>query len=290
MLYTHIPEISCFYANSLNSEILKPTAHYECEMILVTDGKARVIIEHKTYELKRGSLVFISRLEGHNFIIEETPYARYVISMSSNIIISHIKDNELLSIFIQRPKNFCHVMALNEKTLLSLLPLFEKLNQEFIHKASFYQGKSISILIEILIDLYRKYPKYFPNRGHSNAATAVVDAQRYINENYRRRLTLDEVAGQTYVGRHTLSLAFRDIVGVTFKEYLILFRITEAKKLLITTDLSVYEIGTQVGYVNVNNFVKIFREHENITPLQYRKRYSSNLQMSVPSGEESENL
>ena len=70
-------------------------------------------------------------------------------------------------------------------------------------------------------------------------------------------------------------MAFKDISGVTFKEYLILYRITEAKKLLITTDLSISEIAEQVGYINVNNFVKIFRDREHTTPLQYRRQFAS---------------
>ena len=63
-----------------------------------------------------------------------------------------------------------------------------------------------------------------------------------------------------------LSLAFKEIVGISFKEYLVLFRLTEAKKLLLSSDLSISDIAEKVGYVNVNNFIRIFKEKENITP------------------------
>ena len=102
---------------------------------------------------------------------------------------------------------------------------------------------------------------------------AVLNAQRYVNEHFNRKLTLTEIADQNFISRHALSLAFKDIVGTTFKEYLLLFRITEAKKLLITTDFSVSQIAEAVGYVNVNNFVKIFKDREGTTPLQYRKQF-----------------
>lgn len=275
MIYTHVPEISCFYSNTIDHAILKPTAHFEYEMILVTGGRSQAIIDHKTYSLKRGSLIFISRLERHNFLIEEMPYTRYVASMSSDIIMSSIKDAELISIFIQRPKEFIHAIDLDENAYRLLLPHFMNLEQEYRLKPDFFTARSVNLVIDILIDLYRTHPQYFPTRGSSNISAAVLNAQRYISENFQRKLTLQEVADYNYIGRHALSLAFKDIVGITFKEYLLLFRITEAKKLLITTDLPVSEIADQVGYINVNNFVKIFRDREKITPLQYRKQFIS---------------
>ena len=50
--------------------------------------------------------------------------------------------------------------------------------------------------------------------------------------------------------------------------------LTEAKKLLVSTELSVREIAERVGYINVNNFVRLFGERERITPLQYRKQFA----------------
>ena len=106
----------------------------------------------------------------------------------------------------------------------------------------------------------------------SSLSAAVLNAQIYVSRHFNRKLTLQEIADQCFLNRHTLSLAFKEIVGITFKEYLLLFRITEAKKLLLTTDLSIAQIGEAVGYINVNNFLKIFREKERITPLQRRAR------------------
>ena len=280
MAYTHIPEISCIYTekplNTISSNQLSTSeAHYEYEMILVTSGKADVTIDHKSYKLSAGSLVFISSMEHHYFTVTATPYIRFVVSMSSKLIMSYIKEPELLSIFIQRPKDFYHVLHLNEQTYKKIYPLFRMMESEYHACEIFHTSKCASLLCTTLIDLYRAYPDYFPNRGKSNITSAVVNAQRYVNEHYNHSLTLQEIADANFISRHALSLAFKDIVGITFKEYLILFRIAEAKKLLVSTDLSVAEISNEVGYINVNNFVKIFKEKESITPLQFRKTFSS---------------
>ena len=108
-------------------------------------------------------------------------------------------------------------------------------------------------------------PQAFPSWSNCTTQTAVVAAQQYMTRNFRRPLTLEEVAEHAFVSRHTLSLAFRQNVGMTYKDYLILLRITEAKRLLVTTDAPVSKIGELVGYSNVNNFIKIFRERMHTT-------------------------
>lgn len=272
MLYTHIPDISCFYTNTIGDELALPTAHFEYEMILITSGRGTAVINHKTYDLIPGSLVFINRLERHNFIITEEPYCRYVVSVSSDFILSFVRDAKLLSIFLLRPQNFSHAIRLSEEIEGSILALLQQMKEEYTLQREFFTEKSAVLFLSVLIELYRAMPEVFPMRSHSNMVTAVLNTQRYVSEHFNRKLTLQEIADANYVSRHALSLGFKEIVGITFKEYLLLFRITEAKKLLTTTDLSVAQIAEATGYINVNNFVKIFKEKEHITPLQYRKR------------------
>lgn len=273
MDYSHIPEISCFFSDEKSEHLTVPDAHFGYQMILVTGGGAQMVVNHKTYDLQEKSLVFISRMERHYFIFNQSPYKRMVASMSSDLIMSYIKDMELVSIFMQRPKEFCHVVHLGDKAYEMVYPLFVAMCNEYTHKPMFYVSKSASLAVEILINLYRTHPVCFPQRSNSNISEAVLNAQRAINDRFQQSLTLQEIADENYISRHTMSIAFKEIVGITFKEYLLLFRISEAKKMLITTDLSVYDIAERVGYVNVNNFIKIFKEREQQTPLKYRKQF-----------------
>lgn len=282
MDYTHIPVISCFYADKIDNSISKqsvlhPEAHFEYQMILVLEGRATAVINQKSYALKKGSLLFISRLERHNFIIEEEPYHRFIVSLNSASLISNLKNIELMSIFIGRPQHFNHAVDLEENLLNTLTPLFQLMSEEYQAKEVFFEAQCASAITTILIQLYRAHPEFFPVRSKNNVSSAVINAQIYINDNFEKHITLQAIADQNYINRHTLSSAFKEIVGISFKEYLILFRLTEAKRLLITTDLSIEEIARQVGYTNVNNFIHIFKKKESATPLQFRKHYDPNL-------------
>lgn len=64
---------------------------------------------------------------------------------------------------------------------------------------------------------------------------------------------------------------FKQITGFNFKEYIIIYRLQKAKELLETTDKTISTIGLDIGFNNVNQFIKLFKLKENCTPLQYKK-------------------
>lgn len=274
MDYTHIPDISCFYSEETSSDLLSSQAHFEYQLLLVTAGEASLFIQHRQYELGRGSLVFISSLERHSFVVRSKPYKRFVASISGELLLSRIKEDDLLSVFLQRPAGFSHVIQLSEEVLEAVQSHLKQLEKELGAQQPFHVSRSIALVQDILIDLYRAFPAAFPPGSHTRISGAVLNAQRFINEHYGQDITLQQIADAHFISRHTLSLAFKEIVGITFKDYLVIFRITEAKRLLLTTDDSVEQIAEKVGYWNVNNFIRIFKSREEITPLQYRKRYA----------------
>lgn len=54
------------------------------------------------------------------------------------------------------------------------------------------------------------------------------------------------------------------------------------KQLLLTTELPVYEICSQAGYVNPSQFGRLFREHYGMTPIQYRNKFAKQGDPGLP--------
>jgi AraC-like DNA-binding protein len=70
-----------------------------------------------------------------------------------------------------------------------------------------------------------------------------------------------------------LSHVFKDTFEYSPGNYLVRRRIGEAQTLLLTTNYSVIEIASSVGYNNVSHFNTIFKKLIGTTPKQYRKKY-----------------
>ena len=68
-----------------------------------------------------------------------------------------------------------------------------------------------------------------------------------------------------------LSTLFKSNMGINFKEYLQRFRVDKAKHLLVSTDMKVAMIASDVGYSDIKFFSKIFKNYEGMTPTEYRR-------------------
>ena len=96
----------------------------------------------------------------------------------------------------------------------------------------------------------------------------------YVEEHCRERVTLDEVAEVVHLSPSRVRHVFRDVSGVGFKEYATRVRLTEAKRLLLATDLSVAEVAHSVGYTNVHQFYTVFNRYCSLLPAEYRRYYT----------------
>lgn len=121
----------------------------------------------------------------------------------------------------------------------------------------------------ILDDLAEKYADNFYH-GSSKIVEGIV---KYMNKNFREKLTLKDSANHFHVNQSYLSVLFKHEMGKSFTEYLTMLRLQEAKKLLRNTALNLTHIAYQCGFEDQSYFSKVFRRVEGITPSQYRNQH-----------------
>ncbi|WP_312497599.1 helix-turn-helix transcriptional regulator, partial [Enterococcus sp.] len=63
-------------------------------------------------------------------------------------------------------------------------------------------------------------------------------------------------------------------MAVTFADYLQNYRLKIAKKWLEETELTIKEIAARLKYTNSQNFIRFFKKKEQVTPGEYRKKFS----------------
>lgn len=96
-------------------------------------------------------------------------------------------------------------------------------------------------------------------------------AKAYIEENYRRDISLDDVSRSVDISPYYFSKLFKEETGENFIEYLTNIRIEKAKKLLLNRDLSIKNICVDTGYSDPNYFSRIFKKQVGVTPTEYRE-------------------
>lgn len=102
----------------------------------------------------------------------------------------------------------------------------------------------------------------------------VRDTIAYIEQHCREaELSVADIAGDMHFSAAHLNVLFRKETGVTVKQYISDYRLNLSKKLLLNPHIRVSEIAESCGYSNANYFAKVFRASENMTPVEYRKKY-----------------
>ena len=96
-------------------------------------------------------------------------------------------------------------------------------------------------------------------------------ALSYITEHLAERMLLTDVAEEVGLSRDAFSRLFSKATGVGFSRTVNRMRVTEASRLLRTTDLPVAEICYRVGFTNLSNFNRQFRATTGTTPSRYRR-------------------
>ena len=98
----------------------------------------------------------------------------------------------------------------------------------------------------------------------------VKNALAYIEENYREKLKLSDVADQIYVSQWHLSKLLNKHTGQNFSEILNTIRIEKAKELLKDPSLRIGDIAEEVGVLDVAHFSRVFKKQAGISANEYR--------------------
>lgn len=94
----------------------------------------------------------------------------------------------------------------------------------------------------------------------------------FIAKNYSNPdLDVAGVGREVGLSQTKISVVLKTSMECSFKQCLNNIRITEAKRLLRTSDRQIADISRKVGYNNVAHFNRIFKAVEGLTPNQYRK-------------------
>ena len=104
----------------------------------------------------------------------------------------------------------------------------------------------------------------------------INDIYDFVIHNYNKPITLDKAAEIANLSTTAFCRFFKERTRKSFTEFVNEVRIGEASKLLIDSDFNISQICYEVGFNNISNFNRKFKEIMNLTPKAYRSSYSLN--------------
>ena len=101
----------------------------------------------------------------------------------------------------------------------------------------------------------------------------VIEAEQYMQENFDRRITVEELAQRCSLSVSHFSRKFKEEYGYPPLRYLLRLRVEKAKKYLKDEDRQITEIALLCGFSDTSHFTECFRKETGVTPTDYRKTY-----------------
>ncbi len=255
--------------------------HTYFEAFYVYEGICRHEVSGQSRLLQMGDFVIIPPGTPHTISVQDTSIIIDMI-LSSEVIENvfknpaYYKNNPLAEFFLRNIRyssdnSFMLFHTGNDQELKDLIleMMLESVNRYQEYDAILYSQFAI---------FFAKLMRYYQSTIESATSNEVnanlaYDIIAFIQENHNN-ITLEDVAAKYHYTPEYTSRFIRKITGKTFMELLTDSRIKHAVALLKSTSLSVSQISFQVGYENVENFIRVFKKHYHMTPNAYRKNAS----------------
>lgn len=129
-----------------------------------------------------------------------------------------------------------------------------------------------SCIDRLKISLYNNEVKEKPVVKKERVITGIT---KYMQEHLSEDVSLHILSEEFHLNSQYISQLFKNEIGVNFLTYLTNIRMEHAKKLLLSSSLSIAEVSEQSGYGDYRVFTKVFKKSEGITPSQYRRDFLS---------------
>ena len=100
----------------------------------------------------------------------------------------------------------------------------------------------------------------------------IEQAKQFIERNFDKKITLEDVAGQLCLSPKYFSRIFKEITGEGFNDYRLSIKIAQSCELLKGSDYTVTEIASRLGYQNLESFIRMFEKIMKVSPMQYRNK------------------
>lgn len=102
----------------------------------------------------------------------------------------------------------------------------------------------------------------------------VRNAQEYIEQNFKNKISVDELSDKFGIVRRTFERRFKKSTRNTVVEYIQRVKIEAAKKCFETSHKTIYEVMYDVGYTDIKAFREVFKKITGMPPVNYRNKYN----------------
>jgi len=242
------------------------------KIFVITSGIGQHIIDFKKHNFRTGNFIFISKkqIQSYDF---KPGNSGYIITFSEQYLKEVVRVKKQLSdmwLFNYHFKSpIVQVVAKEQEYFVTII---ERIFQEFKNKKSDHE--IIQTLLNLLLLNSERIKKEELRECSNNEYRNIFfNFKNYVENNFFKTRNAKVCAKELNVSYKHLNNICKKLINKTAKQFIDDFIILEAKRCLLSSEMSINRISEQVGFDEATNFIKYFKKHTNISPARFRNKY-----------------
>ncbi|AFH65744.1 helix-turn-helix domain-containing protein [Paenibacillus caseinilyticus] len=252
--------------------------HKEVEFLVVLEGQLGVQTKDDSCILGPGDVMLLGASQPHRTYKSEPTAIRQVVFQVD--LAQHFDQSTMpyLSTFseLTRPLGeLNYIFRENAEARQEAFRLVMDIYEESQQKQRGYEMSISSSIKRLLLLLLRSDYRGVLGRTDDTELLRLRPALDYVDRHLGEKIAVEDVCGLLNLSYHYFIKYFKKAMGLSFVDYVNYKRVKTAERLLLTRDLSIMEVGFEVGIPNMAQFYKLFKRHNQCSPKEFRQRMRS---------------
>jgi AraC-like DNA-binding protein len=266
-------ELTSLYQNTFNhSNPAKPHKIKFFTLIYIEKGEGTHMIDFVNHPYSSGSFIFVQREQVHAFDFDNKPQGKALLFTQE--FLDQVHANMRLPNYTPTHLNRFHnpIIILDEKDNQRCQNIINEISTEISHVQSnslivMYLFSALSLL------LHRISPKLQHDKLSQEQSRKFSRFIELLFVHYKKTRDANWYANQINTTYKTLNQVCKLATDLTAKQLVDSYTIIEIKRLLLVSNVTTQQIANAHGFEDASNFVKYFKNHTQLTPSQFQKRF-----------------
>lgn len=250
--------------------------HSEMELIVIKKGEGIVQVNLVSYQVNAGDVVFILPGQLHSISQREHAVMEYENIIFKIDILKSISqdicDTQYIQPLFSGNRDFPPLMNKKCEYYAAVTPLIEQIDRMCSARPMGYQLAVKGFLLQIFFQIIANTPVQDMQAGRIKSLDKVKQVLAYIDNNYARAITIEEIAKVCHYSKSHFMKFFKETMGMGFIQYVNEYRLEMASQMLLKSSDNILDIAEQTGFDNLSYFNRMFKRKYGLTPGKYRRQ------------------
>jgi AraC-like DNA-binding protein/mannose-6-phosphate isomerase-like protein (cupin superfamily) len=249
--------------------------HKEVEFLAIVEGRLGIQSKRDYVVLGPGDVLIMGASQLHRSHKDLSNTLRYVVFQVD--LVKHFDQITMpyldcFSELTQPLDELNYIFKEHEAAKIEAYQLILEIHKESQTRMKGYEMAISSAIKRLMLLLLRSDTRNVLKETDETGVYRLRPVLTYVETRLKDKITVEEASALLNVSYHYFIRYFRKIMGISFVDYVNYKRIKASERLLMTSELSILEVGYEVGISNMAQFYKLFRRHNQCSPREFKQR------------------